>query len=301
MYDLLKYYLLAFRYPTRRDFISMGFGIQARHKRCQKFWAKHLEYSKDFQRRALCNTSAKSIAVLGAGRLLDLDLQFLCTKFEKVVLYDADPGVLCVWRKAKKTFKNLDFKIVDLCCCLDLWTRNLSNFAANSNNPEGLINFLDQLEAPPLFRLPEEVVLSLNLLSQIPIYWRDRVQSILLKSWGLDTNDRGNYELELQLALERSMGKLQTAHVSGLLQSGYQQLLIIYDAEFLYYKKGQCLWQSEKSIFCDDLFAGVGGDNKRTQDSWLWHIVPQGQESPEFGCIHRVEASELLASQAKKF
>ena len=280
------------RFPAREDFLSEGYGIEARYRRCRKFWSKHLELSKAFQRRAL-DDSDKRLAILGVGRLLDVE--YPAQSIERIELFDADPGCRRAWETLAKRLRGkveVGQHFSDLTGCIDVWSARLAALQRPLERSELkrlLISLAsEQLEAFPLPKV--DVVVSLNLISQIPIYWRERI----LAAAPHLAEDR-----EIEQALDSSLAQLQRHHLRTLEKSGAKKIVVIGDEEFLYYKKDLSPWQTERALFFSESIALKGYD-LTAEESWLWHIAPQGIEFPDYGAIHRVVARTFTLKTARK-
>jgi hypothetical protein len=261
------------------DFEQMGICIERRFARCTDWWAPHLACTRDFVARY--SQRASSVAVLGAGRLFDLDLQQLLTTCDVAHLFDADPGCVATWkRQAGDHFNKRVFPhIGDITQSLDGWTRGLSKARRAGELTEYLHSLMPTTIAPAAHY---DGVISLNLLGQIPLYWRDRVRVAASEidpvTWA---------------ALVSSMAALQEAHLNFVRQSASSWSMIISDTEYYFYDIDKTEWRVEPALFGDTerLWASSKGDPATiAKDSWLWHIAPQLIESDEEGEIHRVEA-----------
>lgn len=264
----------------------MGAGIDARYARCGAYWAKHIELCKTFQRLALSAAPRLStVAVLGAGRLYDVDAALLLSKFDHVRLYDADPAAASSWRKGP--LSGAEAHCVDLTGCFDEWR---SAFRPAGRSPEALAESMARLSSPDPSGTIEtaDCVLSLNLLSQIPLYWRDHVED-LASRLGIARDARGAYPEPLEGALLDSMRRLQAQHLTLLGASAARYVLLVSDTEFMYYRKDSPHWQVEKALLEPLTILEESFDSERA-DSWLWHIAPQDVEQPGYGQIHRVGA-----------
>jgi hypothetical protein len=264
---------------SANDFEYMGVGIERRFARCASWWAPHLACTRDFVARH--SERVSSVAVLGAGRLLDLDLNRLLATCEIVHLFDADPGCVASWRKkAGNLFaKRVIPHVGDITESLEAWTRGLSKVRRGAE----LAQYLGSLK-PSMAELPARYdgVISLNLLGQIPLYWRDRVQTRISEM------DSASGE-----ALMHSMGALQEAHLELVRQSAASWSIIISDTEYYFYDIDRTEWRVEPALFSGAARAWTTTAEKAppvVNDSWLWHIAPQLIESEEEGEIHRVEA-----------
>lgn len=270
----------------------MGTGIEARFARCRSYWSKHLEYSRAFQSRHA--TGGGHAMVLGAGRLLDVPGEELCTRYTTLTLWDADPTACGHWQVLRKGVGRAEVKerLADCTGVLQRWSEELSALVRGQpQNSAHLARFLAGLrvesnEAPVLG--PVDTAISTNLLSQIPIYWRDRVHTIVEKGWGLSTDPQGEYDAAVQGALITSMKTLQSAHLEALAGSGAALIVLVYDAFFAFYRKDIAPWQIEPSVFVESV--AIPGYSPIEEDTWLWHIAPQGIEQDEYGSIHKVVA-----------
>jgi hypothetical protein len=221
------------------------------------------------------------VAVLGAGRLLDVDLELLCERCAEVHLFDADPSCIAEWKRqaGRRYNERVIPHVLDLTDTLDTWSRATRGlFHADYERALG------QLVAPvPTWAETNfDGVLSLNLLGQIPLYWRDRV--LAMKPELTDA------EWE---SLVVSMGRLQRAHIEAVRSASQAWSIVISDTEYYFYHVDESLWRVEPAIFDVGLLGGdfgLGEPRSGTNDSWLWHIAPQFVESDHEGEIHRVEA-----------
>lgn len=292
----LKIYTDFLRYPEARDYLRMGYGIEARYERCKHFWARHLELCKDFQRQSLKGRqNTDTLAVLGAGRLYDLALPDILEKFSRIDLFDRDPSANSTWqalRNKLKTGVQLKFFNLDLSSSIQGWSKALKRFLKQQGkpDPQAIAAFLNQLTPQDSLRFEHyDTIFSLNLLSQIPIYWRDRVFSYLSDYCGVQTDEHGRFEPQLQRALETSQRRLEMQHLNLLASSGAKQIVLISDRYFFYYLKDRAEWQVEPALQLGTSLA-LQGYRCFAENSWLWHIAPQDIEQSGYGTIHEVFA-----------
>jgi hypothetical protein len=265
---------------NNRDFIDMGRGIESRHVRCSEYWQPHLKATRDFIRR---NTrSAKRVAILGAGRLLDIDLPRLLEQVEQVHLFDADPTCLKTWRSvvAPQDRLRIVSRIEDVTGCMAKWSADLRSAVRRGR----LLDHLESLGADSPAWSHEEFdgVISLNIAGQLPLYWRDRV--LALKS------DLSTEEID---ALMRSYECIQTAHFAALKTLNPSWGITVTDSEYYFYEVGRAEWDVEEALYGSSrsLFNSLGRSAARSdRECWLWHLAPQYLESDVEGEIHRVEA-----------
>jgi len=298
----LRYYCLSLFYPNLKDFTGMGLGIEARLERCGKYWNKHLKFSKEFQIDSLGQVeNLNTLAIFGAGRLYDIPLKELLNRFNKICLYDADPGVKLFWKKRISNFSDRDkvgFNIIDLTFSMNSWTENLKKFVkenkheSNLQKIKKLVCFLNDLRCNPItLQRHIEVVFSINILSQIPIYWKERIYDILKKNWHMLVNEYGRYEIELECAIDECLKKLHQQHLNLITSLNPALIVILYDRHFYYYQNTLSEWQVESALYGDE--PKFEEYSEVLKDSWLWHIAPQEIENKEYGEIHEVVAKSF--------
>lgn len=267
----LRYLWHKWRAPQTVDFADMGLGIEARYSRCKGHWDKHLELSKRFIRESL-DRGGDSCAILGAGRLLDIDLSHLCERYKEVSLYDLDPTVLPLWKRARRRYPQLELHQMDITGSMASWTTSLQEVVrrgAGRDDVESLLLSLNSVVPP----ISADTIVSLNTLSQLSIYWRQRVQAIV----GFD----------LEQAIDANQKQLEEGHLK-LLQGALRDVIIISDNTFLYYQQDKSAWVEEPALKTELTLERPFELKAHAQ--WLWHIAPQGIEEEEYGVIHEVSA-----------
>lgn len=297
MLGLIKRCRSIVSHPQYRDFADMGLGIEARYRRCAEYWARHLALSRDFQAKHLSRArDGGSVVVLGAGRLLDVNQEALLEHFSAIDFYDADPTLAGAWQSFKgklNPYQSFAGHISDITCAMQPWTEMLSDFleSGQQGGERGLVSLLEQLPlgTGALNQVRSDAIVSANLLSQIPIYWRERVHGLLERKWGAVTDEHGEYGRPLQQALERSMNRLQQQHINQLAASRAETILLLTDVKLHYYTRNQAHWQTHEALYIPESFT-LAGYRECDRQSWLWHIVPQGIEEQEYGAIHEVQA-----------
>ena len=271
----------------------MGLGIEARYLRCKAFWKRHLELSKEFQVRGFERLgTGGTAAILGAGRLLDVASESLLSRFNKICLVDADPSARAAWRRLRKQLRpgqQLDEQVCDLTGSIENWTRQLRSFlnASTERSPAVLAEFLLGLRTADLEVERCDLVVSLNLLSQIGIYWKDRFEAAAA-DWNVRSDEHGNFQEPVASALADSLRKLEEQHLGLLSATGAQVIVILTDSAYLYYTRDRAEWQEEQALQLRNVH--LNGYSLCEQDTWFWHIAPQGIEQPDYGAIHQVQA-----------
>ena len=300
MIQQLLYWWRRSKNPELADYLSEGLGIYCRSRRARRYWAAHLALCKRFQAEAVASLhpEARRCTVLGAGRLLDLETAHLLLPGRETTLVDADPGAVASWRgftvAAKRGGALVSPGHREITGRILGWTAELERLMASGAalTSEALAETLWKLPAlpkAPVALSAADVVCSLNILSQIPIHWRERVLGLIRRfSPRLFLEDERLPE-PLETAIERTMSLLQIEHLELLRQIGARLTILISDTEFYFYKQDTARWQVDKALY--DCPAGsLLPGTVRMRDTWLWHIAPQGVEQPDYGAIHKVEA-----------
>ena len=266
----------------------MGKGIEARYARCAPFWEPHLSCTRSFIDQHV--QPGGRLAILGAGRLLDVDLKKLIPQFAEIHLFDADPTVVRTWRKVSGVAfrERVIPRVVDVTGSLSTWSSGLRSAVRHKN----LAGYLDMVQPGHGTWEDERFdgVISLNLVGQIPIYWRDRVVAAAR-----------NLFSDEERALVGSMSRLQAAHVKAMREKPQGWSILITDTEYYTYHVDHAEWDVEPALHGEavsELSVNSSRMIKHGEDCWLWHLVPQFVESEQEGYIHRVEASAWVAHEA---
>lgn len=283
----LRYAYYSLRYPSARDFISGGLGIEARYERCRSYWRKHLLYTKEFQEGAFRSFRPESVSVLGAGRLLDLNTEIVAKLPGPVHFLDLDPTCIGAWKRLRALRgkgRVTEFHVQDVTGVIELWSEAVSRRRPRTGTE--LIRALHDLPAAKADEssLPRtDLTISLNLLSQIPLYWEDRAE----KWWYRLSAAKPSPEFR-QIVLKQ-MGDLQSAHLQTLGGLSSKAVLIFTDVFFHYYRPELSEWRTESAIHSTEQLK-LAGHTCVARDSWFWHVAPFGIEDFESGAIHEVQA-----------
>jgi len=264
----------------------MGIGIAARHERCEKYWRTHLDASKAFQRKSILSAPQSGTAViLGAGRLLDVAIDEFLQKCRRVECIDADPSARI---SALSRLKNGgSYLVKEITGVLGEWTTEVNECVTQEDVTKTLSNLVDQEWRPLTY--PSDILLSVNLLSQIPIYWRDRVHQILKSKLSIETDDHDKLPQVFEELLQSTMRKLQTIHVRQITQSEAKLLIVIYDTAFHFYTDAG-VFLTEPALLIREEFPGY---SKIDEATWSWEIAPKGIEFAAYGVRHDVKAVVL--------
>lgn len=265
-----------FSSPAWLDFVDQGLGIKHREGRFRAAWAHHLARSRAFLEEAL-DEGGDEVVVLGAGRLFDVPVERLVDRFERVVLVDIDPGALA-WcrRRIRRWGRRIAVEQHDVTGVFSSWTR-LLEVARQGGNTE--VEATLRSLTPSSVSWSSEAVVSLNLLSQVGVMWRDRVRRIV----GADAA----MVLGVSEATAQSITRLEEAHVRGL--AAAERAVLIADRSFWQVCEGGRGWEREDALY------GPWPEQLPEREvwlsgSWLWDVVPIGGEIEGEGIVHEVWA-----------
>lgn len=127
-------------------------------------WYSHLEKTKNFIIQSISETSGNKVAILGSGWMIFLPLDFLLSRFKKILLFDVIHPAQ-IYHKYMNN-KRIEFHFADLTgnAILEAWQ------LYKNKKPENLN------EVPSVsFKLPDDIdfVVSHNLLSQLDTFPAD--------------------------------------------------------------------------------------------------------------------------------
>lgn len=253
-------------------FTSQTQGIKHRSKIFKNAWKSHLENSKQAIRDTFLEDlkKGKTLSVLGCGELLDFPSDIFSEYKNQIYLIDKSKEALSKFTK--------NTILYDLTGNLDSWSSYLHDLKIND-----ITSFLNELknlpQKRPLLKDPsfkDELVLSLNLLSQLPVYWQDSVFSIVDQKFSKQISI--DNENEILKALLPSSQELIKSHVHSCSPSGkHKKSLIISDTYYLHYST-----KSGELHEVMDALHGISIEmelqnkcNHMLLSKWQWDIVPQ--------------------------
>lgn len=218
---------------------SIQDGIMRRFLREEGAWSSHLNNTRESILKLVEEKRPKSVRILGSGWLLDIPIQDLVKSCETIILVDILHPPQIVNRYSK--FKNIIFEkrditngIVDICYAQK---RNGFNF-------DGFINQLANIKTNDY---DEDIVISVNLLSQLSIMLTDYLSTKLKL-----TNDQIVTITEI----------IQQKHVESL---PVNRSLIITDFEEEYYDEDDKLLGSKPTIFIPIV-------TNSSRKEWSWNF-----------------------------
>ena len=147
------------------EFLSGQSGIMSRMLREEGGWQSHLVKSSEYIKLAIKDQKPRSIRILGSGWLLDVPMQFLLESCEKIILTDIiHPNQII---NKYSGYKNVEFETLDITGgIVDLiYNQKKKNFEGNE--------FIQKLSAIKPLIFSEDMIVSVNLLSQLSIILTD--------------------------------------------------------------------------------------------------------------------------------
>jgi hypothetical protein len=297
MKRLIEYLRFSCTHPKQSDFVSMGLGLEARFSRCADAWFQHLNASKKFVNSVVTENvrEGATVFVLGSGRLLDLDIEHLASSSRHITLVDYDIAAIRNSMRQTERYQNVSFECVDITGVLEPWTvqlkQGLSSLPRKSTKviEDGLTEILESLILGNVEVAPVDIVISLNIFSQLRVFWSQRVAMIVSHLFGKHCSDSLLESCNVSHALLRTEKLLETAHVRSHLSSAQILAVLLSDRYFHYYHPDKADWQTEDAL-ASEFPEALEGYEMIQADSWLWHIAPFGREQSDYGTYHDVHA-----------
>ena len=309
---LLSYLAARLRHrdPSVVRYLDMGLGIENRVRTLAPYWAEHLAKTRAAQE--LWDAEGDSLTVLGAGRLFDFNRQTLLPRFRKLRLVDAGPLCQTAWKDLPGPVEAI---CVDISNCLAEWITELRTVKLPW---EETLDVVRKRQARQAYGASGDALLSLNVLSQLQIVWQDGMEEILRRRFGRRFVQQ--HEAEWLDALRPGGQMLVEQHLAAIESCGAKSALIISDLEYLEYQGKKFArshwepapvewaegWRVDRGITCEvsPALEGVTLDEATFarwmpsfhlawQQTWLWHILPNGIEKGAAGKVHRVGAFAL--------
>lgn len=282
-------YLLA-KFRERSLFQALiertGLGIRGRARRFDSAWAPHLAQTKLAQQQLRNTVSERnSLLVLGAGELFDFETA-LIEKFSSITFLDANPVCRKIWQRfAKRHPANYEFVIADASGVLEQRIEKLGSTLTGDISWTEALKRIGKIGVEGLRSAPfsgHSALISLNLLSQIPLIWQDAVEEILIKIFG--RNFVNAHETEWLQAYGIGAEDLIHRHLKQLADSNAPAILLITDLE---YEKNST--EIIPALFnCDP--TSLSNYQLAWKDTWTWEIAPKGSDQTR----HKVGAFIFL-------
>lgn len=251
-------------YLKKMGYLQELIAIESRYNRCRKYWQAHLEATKHYILQSASTAKKKRKAlVFGSGYLYDLPAVDLLESFEEVILVDLvhmKPA-----RKLAKKYKKLTLLEMDVTASLE----EVYTFVEKNKSKTELLE-IPVMKAEKWLDDPEiDFVLSLNLLSQLPIMVVDYLER--------SKKDFKSSESLSQENLDAFAAKIINNHLDYL-QSFVQQdarVCLITD------KFRSVLDKDEKLIKTISSLEGIKLEERlisaSNNENWKWELAPYGE------------------------
>ncbi|NVO09991.1 MAG: hypothetical protein HXX16_08535 [Bacteroidales bacterium] len=150
---------------SRMGFLSGQSGIMRRMLREEGGWQSHLIKTSEYIQQAVKDQQPKSIRILGSGWLLDVPMQFLIERCERIILTDiVHPNQII---NKYSGYNNVEFETLDITGgIVDLiYNQKKKDFEGNE--------FIQKISAIKPLIFSEDIIVSVNLLSQLSVILTD--------------------------------------------------------------------------------------------------------------------------------
>lgn len=237
------------RYVKKMGYLREAIAIEARVKRCQSAWQPHLDRCKSL----IINEAKKlpvgsQIMILGSGGFHDVPIKRLLALKHQITCID-----IIHLPKTKKRFPEVKFEERDVTGL----NENIFYSIHNSTSFKPATQWL--------FSQKPDLIISLNLLSQLPLKMSEYAET-------------HNYKLESAFK-----EKVIKDHIIWLNKQN-KEVLMISDISRNYMKNGAML---ETVSALPDL------DLPDPFESWIWDIAPKGEADRDINITHNVGSWKL--------
>lgn len=245
--------------PARQlGYARAAVSLWSRRRRWAREWAEHEANTRDFALKTVgvCR-HRDTVWLLGGGTLADLPLAELSGLFRRVVVFDT--AWLPQARAQARRWPNVELQLADvtgLVLPLSEWRLGM---------PLPIPSAAAMRELDPV---PPDCVLSLNLLSQLPLLPMEYIQ-------------RSGITLQAAEAFGRA---ILEAHLRGL-EAFVCPVGLIADARRIWRSRAGEVVLSESAV--------MGVQLPACEKSWRWPVAPRGEIDNETGLEITVEASRL--------
>jgi hypothetical protein len=250
--------------PARQlGYAKAAVSLWSRRRRCARDWAEHEANTRDFALRTAGRCRRRdTVWLLGGGTLSDLPLNELSGLFRRVLVFDI--AWLPQARAAARRWQNVELRLADVTGL----AQPLSEWRLGMPLPIPSAAAMRQLDP-----VPPDCVLSLNLLSQLPLLPMEYVQ---------------RQGVTLQAAEKFGRAILQ-AHQQGL-QDFACPVGLVADARRIWRSRAGEVVLSESAV--------LGVKLPAPEKGWFWPVAPRGEIDNETGLEIAVEASWPNAAAA---
>lgn len=224
-------------------YLHESIAMRERHRRCAESWRDHLQHCHRAINAAVASSEGGTLAIFGSGLLLDIPMDTLLLRFDRIVLID-----LVHPRDVRKKWGGRDDVLF-----LEQDLLGLSEHLAAWKPGRPL-----PVPQPPDFAfLNADFVISANCLSQLPLQPRRHLE-------------KAGARLATE-ALDDYCRALSNAHV-GTVRTLAVPHLIVADFETRAYDRAGALVETAHPFY--DRAA------LHLKEEWIWKIAPRGELSP---------------------
>lgn len=337
------YHKITAKEAAALGFVDAGFGIEQRARRFSRSWQPHLHRCKELQARWIQRIGTSKaggivsrgqstrlegrLSIVGAGRLFDLNREAVCRVFDEIVLFDGDPSAIRYWRAFERRVGaqvRVVQRIGDVTRVLRPWATRLRDEIAQSvaefeTQEQRWNRVVELVRLIPLRtgrELPNSLfvenggqvpraILSLNILSQLPICWQEIVdrelQKVFEPSWMLE------HEAEWLAAYTIGGELLIKQHLRDLAAAGAEHILIITDIKY-YYQLASAEVVKAPALLGVELEdpemrrSNFHAYSEDLNEEWSWQVVPGlvrglSRWSTQQQARHRVAAWSFIAKR----
>ncbi|WP_300302489.1 hypothetical protein [Ferrovibrio sp.] len=240
----------------RLGYAKAAVSLWSRRRRCHRAWAGHEQQTREFALSIAQACRHRDTAwLLGGGTLADLPLAELSALFKRVVIFDI------VWlasaRRRAKQFPNVELRQADVTGMV----APLAEWRAGLPLPIPSMRALAELDS-----VPPDCVLSLNLLSQLPLLPMEYVQKHGVSRVGAESFGRAILQMHLDA-----------------LQGMSCPVGLVADARRIWRSRAGETVMSENAL--------LGLSLPTPQREWRWPVAPRGEIDNETSLDITVQAS----------
>lgn len=246
--------------PAARQlgYAKAAVSLWSRRRRCAKAWAEHEANTRAFALRVAQGCRRHdTVWLLGAGTLADLPLAELSALFRRVVVFDI--ALLGGARRAAKRFGNVDLQLADVTGVVEA----LAEWRRGMPLPIAPMDAMRELDP-----VPPDCVLSLNILSQLPLLPMDHIRKQGITNTGTESFGRD----------------IIKAHLAGL---------ATFDCPVGLVADAKRVWRSRTGETVLSESAVLDVMLPEAERSWIWPVAPRGEIDNEAGLEMTVQAAQL--------
>lgn len=246
----------------RMGFVRDQEGIMNRYLGESAQWQNHLDKSRQFIKDSFSDASIKSVAVLGSGWLLDVPLDELRSRFDKVYLVDIHHPPQIRKKIAKMDRVELVEEDLSGGAVEQIW-----NFLQKNKSELTATQLLEDISLnPPLSGIHADAYISVNLLNQLDILLCDHIKRKL------------PFQQEPSISFRTA---IQAFHLDWITKKAGSLVTDI--CEHRIPQKGQA---TAKPLLHTDLPKGI------RRDKWQWDFDSRGTYHPGARTLMEVQAVE---------